>query len=436
MKKYILIIIMCLAALSAVQADVSSDRKTFSLSLTDALELGIKNNLDLQNSQIDVKSKTLDAASSWNKLLSSSVGVTYSNTLSKYETNPKEEFSVGAGRLSIDVNNSLNINAGNIYSIVNAVNDYHDGKLSYENAKSTLTKNIKQSYFNLILMQEQISIAEMEVANAKVAFETAQMKHRDGMVSQVDLLKSELSYKTQLPALDEKINSYINAMVDFKRIIGLNNHDRLQLTTVIPEKVPDALTKIRNTDLGSGLDSNYTIQTYIRRLKTAVNNRNLAILNMTTPSLSLSHSLGINPLDDNTITNTVGVSVSFKINTPLPFSSEQVNIAKNVYNLKKAQNDLANEKEKQFIELMKKINNVEHYEKTIGIDELNVEIAEKTFQMEESLYKANSVSFLDYEDAKKKLSDARYSLARDINSYLSAIFEIEYMLNMEIIELK
>ena len=85
---------------------------------------------------------------------------------------------------------------------------------------------------------------------------------------------------------------------------------------------------------------------------------------------------------------------------------------------------------------MKKINNVEHYEKNIGIDELNVQIAEKTFQMEESLYKANSVSFLDYEDAKKKLSDARYTLAKDINSYLSAIFEIEYLLNMEIVNLE
>jgi outer membrane protein TolC len=285
-------------------------------------------------------------------------------------------------------------------------------------------------------MRQQIEIAEMEVANAKVAFETAQMKFRDGMVSQVDLLKSELSYKTQLPSLDEKINSYINASVDFKRIIGVNNRDRLQLTTQIPENVPDAMTKIRNTNLKNGLDENYTIQTYIRKLKNAVNNRNLAILNMTTPSVSLSHSLGINPLSENTISNTVSVSASFRINTPLPFSSEQVSVAKNVYNLKKAQNDLANAREQQFIDLMKKINNVEHYEKNIGIDELNVQIAEKTFQMEESLYKANSVSFLDYEDAKKKLSDARYSLARDINSYLSAIFEIEYLLNMEIVNLE
>ena len=419
----------------AAFADTTEDR-TFSLSLSEALELGIKNNLDLQNSQIDVKSKTLDAATSWNKIISSSVGVSYSNTLAKYETAPKGDFSVGAGTLSVKLDNSLNINAEHIYGIINAVNDYHDGKLSYENAKASLVKNIKQSYFNLILMRQQIEIAEMEVANAKVAFETAQMKFRDGMVSQVDLLKSELSYKTQLPELDEKINSYINASVDFKRIIGVNNRDRLQLTTQIPEKVPDAMTKIRSINLKNGLDANYTIQTYIRKLKNAVNNRNLSILNMTTPSVSLSHSLGINPLSENTISNTVSVSASFSINTPLPFSTKQVNVAKDVYKLKRAQNDLANAREQQFIDLMKKINNVEHYEKNIGIDELNVQIAEKTFQMEESLYKANSVCFLDYEDAKKKLSDARYSLARDINSYLSAIFEIEYLLNMEIVNLE
>ena len=436
MKKIFLFIAVLAAGICTVYADASSDRTTFSLSLSEAIDLGIKNNLDLQNSQIDVKSKTLDAATSWNKILSSSVGVSYSNTLAKYETVPKEDFSVGAGTLSVKLDNSININAANIYGIINAVNDYHDGKLSYENAKATLVKNIKQSYFNLILMRQQIEIAEMEAANAKVAFETSQMKFRDGMVSQVDLLKSELSYKTMLPALDEKINSYINASVDFKRIIGVNNRSRLQLTTQIPENVPDAMSKIRNTDLKNGLDANYTIQTYIHRLKTAVNNRNLAILNMTTPSVSLSHSLGINPLSENIISNTVSVSASFKINTPLPFSSEQVSVAKNVYNLKKAQNDLANAREQQFIDLMKKINNVELYEKTIGIDELNVQIAEKTFQMEESLYKANSVSFLDYEDAKKKLSDARYALAKDINAYLSAIFEIEYLLNMEIVDIE
>ncbi|MBR3732380.1 MAG: hypothetical protein IKN25_06990, partial [Spirochaetales bacterium] len=118
MKKIFLFIAVLAAGICTVYADAGSDRTTFSLSLSEALELGIKNNLDLQNSQIDVKSKTLDAATSWNKILSSSVGVSYSNTLAKYETVPKEDFSVGAGTLSVKLDNSININAANIYGII------------------------------------------------------------------------------------------------------------------------------------------------------------------------------------------------------------------------------------------------------------------------------------------------------------------------------
>ena len=84
--------------------DMSNDM--YSLDLSAAIDMGIKNNLDLQNNKLDLNGKTLDIASSWNNLLSTSISVNYRNGIvSQNSPTPN------AGNVSVSMENGININA-------------------------------------------------------------------------------------------------------------------------------------------------------------------------------------------------------------------------------------------------------------------------------------------------------------------------------------
>ena len=84
---------------------------------------------------------------------------------------------------------SLNysLNAANIFNVYQTVLDYKSGKLDFEKAKNELTKNVKKSYFNMLLIKENIQVIEEQMEVAKERYENIRQNLKWGLLKNMIL---------------------------------------------------------------------------------------------------------------------------------------------------------------------------------------------------------------------------------------------------------
>lgn len=432
-KKIVTIAVLSITvALSAGGYDATTDDNgNISLSIYKAIEYALRNNLNQKNNVVDLKTKLLSAATSWNAIIDApSVSISINKGLSHTFTGGVDNSASTEG-IDVGINTGLNIGANSIFKIIQTVNDYNKGKLNYEQLELKFIIEVKRSYYDLVVMEKQLELKDLALANAKILFDAAALKYDNGVISEIDRLKSEYAYKTIIPELNKLRNSYKNSLNSFKHIIGLDNAQKVVLTSIIPEFDSNIDQIIENFEI----DNNGSVQSLVYDLNGAENSRNNYIAN-SAPTFNLGYVFsGSNDFQSSgwDFSNSLKLSISLGLDGILPFSSAQTNIISAQYNINKIKNNILNQKQVISLELNETSDNINELKNSIKTYQMSIEIADKTYEMVEKLYNSGRYGYLEFKQAEENKFDARLKLLNSKYELLSTVYDLEYLIGREII---
>lgn len=416
MKKIILILTISLLS-NLYSQDNTSDKKIVRLSLKDSINLSLTKNLNIKNNKIDLDNYLLSLQTVWNQFMpGGSFGFSFRDNL----IDNKLSFS-------ISLNTSLNLNPSSFFNIVKVINEYKQGSINYEIALKKFIIEVKRYYYNLIIFKKNIELKEIELNNAKIFYNVSVSKYNDGIISIVDKMRSEYNLSEKEIELKKAKNNFEIALIVFKNIIGVEDNIDLELIENFQDiNIGD---DIKNSSLNNNLD----IKKYEYDLKNIINTKNTIIASFF-PSFNFSYSFSM-PFDNlYNYSSSFGISVSLLLDNLLPFSTNQVNLIKNNRNIEKMNNSIEIEKKNKEIELKKILKEIENQKKIIDSYVISLEIAKKSYDIIEKSYLSGATNFYDLKEAEKDLDNAMIKILQAKYDYISKIFDLEYLLNIEIIK--
>ena len=182
-----------------------------SLTLSEALEQARTHNLGLAAQSIDVSAAQRDVDTSWNLFIPS-----VNLSLSTSGRTPVFQAAQSLMGPSTASNTGLSVGLGASFTINPAVKDqlesyhlsYQIARLSYEQAKAEVERNVTKLFYYLLLEQQNIAVQEANITLARKQYDQIKAQYELGFASEIELLSAQLSYERLYPALQQAKNQY------------------------------------------------------------------------------------------------------------------------------------------------------------------------------------------------------------------------------------
>jgi len=430
------------------------------LTVDRAVEIAMNNNLQLKSSLIDTRIKERKADYAWNRFIpsvqasgtlgrmnteqsmSALVGVEATAVPGVYEpvyiTQDLPQWSVSAG---LDM--SLRLNLAMFNGIRATQLDYQGGRISLEQARQRVARDVKKSFYNLLLMQENRQLMVENINAAERRYQQARINYENGLVPELTMLNAEVAYENLKPQLKSIDLGYRQAIQGFKMTLGISLDRELALEgTIDAEPVAVDSEQLINEHLTDRLD----IQSVVNGITGLRNQIEATKLQAFTPNLILGYNLDPSfngdPWSDpwfddisndwNQRSGMFRVTIAMSLESLLPFSQTQVGLRELEDNLEKTKIGLMQSIDGAELEIDSTVRQLEKSRDTIETLQLNVERARRAYEMAEEAYNAGSQELLEVQNAEIELKQARLEVLKEKYTYLSALIDLEYQLNTNI----
>jgi outer membrane protein TolC len=442
------------------------------LTIDKALELLHKNNLDIKAKAFDLDIAERNKRTSWNNFLPT-LGVSAGSALmmnpgyteSMSLTGPSTptpsngdqiiylgEIDEPAGpddaRFGLDFSLSANlmINTALGPGIKNYRLQYEAGEISYEMALKGLEMNTKIQFYSLLNMEEQIKIMAKGIDLAEKRYLQVQENFRNGLIPELDVLRTQVAYESQKPGLSSMQTQYDNMLMKFKVMLGIDREQPVEL-----EGSLDTETYRFDGDnlIEKYLGKSLSLKAMNKNLEVLENTKSMQSLYAWSPSLMLGYSLTVasyNPWADEYVeetdpwttaddfgTFTLGLSINLDNYIPGSKTNVEINNLKDQINqLKLSIQQSALQSE---VEILNTLAGLENSVQQLNANKLNVELARKAYEMTNEAYNLGTKELLDVESAQNDLLSAEAKVLGEQFNYLSGLLNLEYTLNTSIEEI-
>lgn len=447
--------------------EINKESDVLELSLDDAIYRALKNNLGLKSDGFNFDKTKWSLYGCWNTFLPTITGSgTFSiNTLDEddrkgsqlvgvvpsakipggYDTVMNYEYTTPQVMPTLAINVNWNFNVAMIFQAYQTCLDYQSGKITYESAKRTLLKNVKLSYYSLLLSQTKLAIDEKDLASKEETFNQTMGQFRSGIVPRLSMLNARVSYEAAKPTLISSRDSVKNAGNTLKYLLGLDLNQELKLT--------DSISSVEQVlpDIDDIIDlfekNNLQLRSLYISKKMVKNAANQSISAMT-PSFSLGFS-GTSTFTKEAFENNwfddvdkdwkksadLSLTVSLPFSSWIPFSSYQVGLIGTKYALKKMDTDIENYIQSQRLSIQQSIDAIGSAISSIKITKMSVEIAQEALDLSRDSYRKGGQTLVELHETEKSLLNAQYQeLAAELQ-YISKMLELEELLNIDMDEI-
>jgi outer membrane protein TolC len=222
--------------------------QTLDLTLDDAMQRGLKNNLGV------ILSATQTAAARGQRLsqlqsLLPSVDGSFKDTVSQVDL-PAEGLRIPGFPTIIgpfgfqDLRGSLSWSLVNVASLRNylaARHNFTSSQLSAEDARDMVVLTVGNAYLLALADESQVSSVEAQVATSKVSLDQAVANHDAGTAPKLDELRAQVDYQSLQQQLIVAKNSFEKDKLALARTIGLPLAQSFNLADKVPYKPFDEL---------------------------------------------------------------------------------------------------------------------------------------------------------------------------------------------------
>lgn len=392
-----------------------SGQETRTISLDEAVDLGIKNskNLKIDAAKIEESTAQLVEAKN-NQLPSLKVSASYLHLFSP-NVNLKTGGSSAAGGLKINdvmygsANLSYPIFAGGRikYGIQSAKYLIEASKLSTENDKEAVAYNVSQAYNNLFKASQIIKVLEENLAASQKRDETFLKLENNGLMARNDRLKAQLQTSNiELQLLDAQ-NNYSIANINMDLLLGLPESTILKVDeNYISENLENQPTSYY---LNQAIQNRKDLQALDYQRKAAsLGSKAARAENL--PSLAITGGYVAADIPGFvTVTNAIniGVGVSYNLDNIWKKNSSLLKSQAREKQLE-ANNELLNDQIK--LEINKDYQNSSLAKKKIEVYERALEQATENYRINKNKYDNGLVNITDLLDADAALVGAKVNV--------------------------
>jgi len=419
-----LLLLFIPAALQVNAQDIELDVDT-------AVLLALRNNLGLKSDRVDLTTKQRAKQSSWNEFLPSvtlGTGLTGSGGSRSSSSSPWD--------LSASITASLPLSAANVYSMQSTRLSYEAETISFEDAKKKLERDVKEAFYNLIVLKQKIGLIDQNIETAQKRYDQAKANYENGIVSELTMLSAQVTMEALKPDLEEAVVDHEISEMHFKQMLGLDRDTPLSIQgSIEPKTLALEAEKLSQKHLENRLD----IKTLLKELEILETDKKLVGAEEYTPTLSLSYAFRAGVSDPfradwgNTgswyDSSTYGISLSLPLDGLIPGSSSRVKIMEIDDSIEKARIELVQKRELAELEIESIVLRLAKSLRTSKAMEQNVVLAQKTYNLAENRYEAGVGELLEVEEAYDALQEAKLGVLEERYNYLSGLFDLEYALN-------
>jgi outer membrane protein len=418
------------------------------VSVSNAVDLALRNNLQYMQSKQDVRIAELQANESFADLVmptvSASAGFTYLDTNTVQggitATGPytltnafQDNYTMGVSASKVlfsglKLFNSWNIKLANL--------DLAKRKL--EDQRRSIVTSVQTSFYNIFLLLENVKLTEDLDKSLKDRLDYVRANYNAGLAAQLDLIRADVQYKNNQPTLSSIRNAYSIARRNFCDSIGIKDYDNtefagnlLDATNIgmvdLPEDriVEQALSNDINLATidynmqATGLSKVIALGNNSPTLSTYFN-YNYVYKKLSTTNLSI---------DRNWVNNwTFGLTLSIPIDGWVPISRNWNSFAEmdaTIEKLKQSRQQTMDGIRTQVKSLLLQIG---QSRQTIAGQTDNVKQAKLGYALENQSYRAGTASALELSDAQLSLNQAQTSYYQAIYSYYSSVLQLKKLI--------
>lgn len=339
------------------------------------------------------------------------------------------------GNLSI----SWAFNAALIEQISLSKKQYEAGKISYEQSVKEMETNIRKLFYGILLQQENLNIQKDSLNNAKARYEQALINYRNGLVPELQVLNSQVSYENQKPTVLSLEQQIIQQKNTFAFLLGIPFGKEIELSGTIDVEYIDVDAHKLYQEY---CDNSLEIQNIKKQIEVAQSGLTAQRLSTFTPSLSVNWGLQPtvmnitkNWFDKDNFSDNGNLTLTLvypNIIDMLPFSANMQKIKDTQQNIEKAQLGLSQMEQNMEIEVHKLVDNLNKSKENIKAMERNVELAQKAYDSTLRAYNSGTQELLAVKDSEASLNQARLGLMNEKYNYISAVLDLETKLNIKL----
>jgi len=398
----------------------------YDLTLEDAINLAIENNLNLRRQQIDLSSSGYSERNLWAEIFPA----INANLSAGYRTNLFSSIEPGNSGLNYNVGLgiSLGLNAGIPYIINNISLAHQINILRFEDAVNQLSIQITKKYFSLIAEKNNLLLLE-EIQNlTQSQYNRSQISFRNGLVGEITLLQSSLSLANARYNYNAASVAFFNNITEFLTTLGITPNNDITLSSnfeiiKIETNAEELIT--RHLYLRPDVIRN---KQEIQRLE---NLSRQTSLQSRSPSLNLSIDWGSSNFDPFLDSISASARLSIPIDPWIPGSSRAQNITRASVAIERAKLDLEITLASAITQITSLSALLRGSWDSVLLARLGYEVAQRTYQLTENGFNNGTVEALTLQDVRNNMANSRQRLLQAELSYFFMILDLSAALNAD-----
>lgn len=442
-------------------------QETRRISPDEAVTLAVKSNLSLESSRVSTSTKQRKVDTAWNVFIPNmSLSATLSGSNAKTTTTSSGLAPVGP------VPGLSTIPGGNVYAMApysvsiespqwNLIPlgvsiawqnlsialfegmktvrlDYEGGLISYEKAKAQVERDVRKSYYSMLLLQENMKLLRDNVAAAERRVQTAEASYRAGLAPELTMLQAQVAMENMKPQVDQAENGLKVSMAQFAVQLGLPYNTQFDLIPAgdIGRFIPLDLRELIAA-ASAGKPDIMELKHQILRLESQ---RKATFYQVFTPSLTITWGMNLRLWDNVNGWGTfedawkqsgqLSITLGFSLNGLLPFGSGQQGLKDIDDNLKSLRISLAQSIQGTELEIYNTILNLSKVQTTVDAQNRTVDLAERTYRLTETAYQAGLQTLVEVQNAELELQKAKVGIIEQQFTYLQGLIDLEYAMGV------
>jgi outer membrane protein TolC len=334
---------------------------------------------------------------------------------------------------------SLQLNYSMIEGMKNTRLDYEAGLLSYEKAKAQLERDVRKSYYNMLLLQENIKLKKESYAAAERQEETARASYRAGLAPELTLLQAQVAKENQKPELDELENNFKMLMAQFANNLGLPYDTAFEL---IPAEASVNFIPLDVKELVSKAAGNRPdIQEIKQNILLLESTRKKTRLSMYTPTLGLSWNIAPTFNEDPwkdawfgkdkwTDRGSFSITLSFSLTSLLPWSAGAQGVKDINDGIKNLNIGLGQAVRGTELEVYNQILALQKIQASIEAMQKTADLAQRSYESTERAYRGGQQTLLQVQSAEDQLNQAKLGVLAQNFNYFLGLIDLEYIIGV------
>ncbi|MFZ1280491.1 MAG: TolC family protein [Ignavibacteriaceae bacterium] len=333
-----------------------------------------------------------------------------------------------SNNFSADVTITQTLFSSAVFKGIGASQIYYD--LAKADLYSTVSKtvlSVQKTFYGVLFLKESLEITKASFENLKLNLKDTKALYNEGIVSEFDLLTVEVFVENMRPVVLDMENKLKTAKDGLKLVLGVDQQEEIDVTGNFTYQQYD----ISNEEglIDEALKSNYDLRTL--ELKKQVDEAFVELdVSEYWPNIAAFGQYAYNGSSDNWKFNTYSsatIGLSFSINLWQGNRTSNA-VQQSTITYQQTEEQVKQLKEYTLLNVKSKIQDLKTVQSIIDVQNKNVDVAERSYQIAKVRYKEGVGSQLELQSADLALKQARLNRIQSMYSYLTTQYELEQIL--------